>query len=103
MHILPNKFMRIRHYGILSSRKKKECINRIRKQLLKNYTEWKILKNKDYQNILLEKYEIDVTKCSKCKKGILTRIIHGFPITKLKHLLNLKMLEIFIPQKWGYI
>jgi len=69
MHILPNKFMRIRHYGIFSSRKKKECINFARKQLLKNFAEWKVLKNKDYQTILLEKYEIDVTKCDKCKKG----------------------------------
>jgi len=71
LHILPNKFVRIRHYGILSSRKKKKCINSIRKQLGDNCHQWRILNKQDYKSILLEKYKVDVTQCDQCKKGSL--------------------------------
>lgn len=91
MHILPNKFMRIRHYGILSSRKKKDCINAIRKQLLPKSKEWKALPKQDYKSILLEKYNVDVSKCNQCKKGSLIEKEKLLPI-KQKPKLFLKQL-----------
>lgn len=86
MHLLPNKFVRIRHYGILSSRKKKACITAIRKQINTSLPAWKALVKQDYKTILLQKYQVDVSKCRKCKKGNLKEKEKILPIRKMLYL-----------------
>ena len=66
MHILPVKFMKIRHYGFLSNRSKKKSLARIRRSLGVNAP---AKKDKNWKIILSEKYGIEVNICPKCKKG----------------------------------
>jgi len=71
LHILPKKFLKIRHHGILSNRNKKESLEIARKSLnvdapKKKDTDWKI--------ILFQKYGIDTDICPKCKKGKMLQI-----------------------------
>ena len=68
-HILPAKFMRIRHYGIMSSRNKKTTIPKIRKQLEPKSVDYKIYQKQDFKTLLLQKYKVDVNKCKQCKIG----------------------------------
>lgn len=79
-HILPNRFVRIRHYGILSSRIKKDCLTKIRALLDKSLAKWEAKEKQNYKAILLEKYQVDVTKCKQCKQGILQEQEHILPI-----------------------
>ena len=71
-HILPYKFRKVRHYGILSGRNKKKNLILARKSLNvtapdKKDTNWKI--------ILQNKYGINPDVCPKCKKGKMIEII----------------------------
>ncbi len=66
MHILLPKFMKIRHYGFLSNRTKKESLAKARKSL---DVEAPAKKDKNWKIILSKKYEIDINICPKCKKG----------------------------------
>ena len=66
MHILLPKFMKIRHYGFLSNRTKKESLAKARKSL---DVESPAKKDKNWKIILSKKYEIDINICPKCKKG----------------------------------
>ena len=65
MHVLPKGFVKIRHYGLLSNRNKKEkisfCRNVIgcRKYLSK-------LKELDHAGLMKALYDIDVNKCTCC-------------------------------------
>jgi len=61
LHILPEGFFKIRYYGILSSRKKKETLKRCLKILAKR-------KNKKRQNTETIKHQKhSVWQCPKCK------------------------------------
>lgn len=71
MHILPRKFMKIRHYGILSNRNKKKSLQQARKSLVVDIPQ---RKDKDWKVILFEKYGVDITACPKCKKGEMVTI-----------------------------
>ncbi len=66
MHILPRKFLKIRHNGILSNRSKKKSLAQARKSL--NVVA-PAKKDKEWKSILSEKYNIDFDICPKCKKG----------------------------------
>jgi hypothetical protein len=82
LHVLPNKFVRIRHFGILGTRMKKEKMELIRK--LEGMVEY-------IQENLFEKWEdqlkrlsgIEVNVCPKCKIGQLIET------EKIKGLLSL--------------
>ena len=84
MHILPKGFMKIRHYGFLSSR--------ARPQLRMQQTEMGVTparpKNKDWQTIAREKLDFDVEQCPCCKTGkmitLLSFAAHGPPQWALK-------------------
>lgn len=71
MHILPRKFMKIRHYGILSNRNKKKSLQQARKSLGVRALQ---KKDKDWKVILFEKYGVDISVCPKCKKGKMVTI-----------------------------
>ena len=68
LHVLPYGFVRIRHFGFLANRYKKENIEKCREMIgypeqLPETTE------KNYQQRMLELTGIDITLCPCCKKG----------------------------------
>ncbi len=68
LHVLPDGFVRIRHFGFLTNRYKKENIQHCREiigysQQIPETTE------KNYQQRMLELTGIDITLCPCCKKG----------------------------------
>ena len=70
LHVLPHRYVRIRHFGILSNRNRKDDIALCRKLLDNGIT---VSKGKDrqetWQEQLLRICGIDVTTCPACKKG----------------------------------
>jgi hypothetical protein len=75
LHVLPDRFVKIRHYGLLANRRRKDYIALCRELLGICKTE---TKDKDtpvtWQELLLKVSGVDVTKCPVCKKGNMVRI-----------------------------
>ena len=70
MHILPHKFVKIRHYGILSNRNRKTKLKICKKQIGSVFKYRKEeLKKKSTREILLLLTGIDLQQCPCCKKG----------------------------------
>jgi len=76
-HVLPKRFVKIRHYGFLSSRSKKEDLQRIRKVLEADGVQEKVKLSS--REIILKTTGVDPYRCPKCKKGIMVviKIIPG--------------------------
>ncbi len=68
LHILPSGFMRIRHYGIIANRCKKENIG-ICRELLGISTELPETVEKSLREMMLELTGEDISLCPVCKKG----------------------------------
>ena len=70
MHILPHKFVKIRHYGILSNRNRKTKLKICKKRIgsVFKYRK-KELKKKSASEILLLLTGVDLQQCPCCKKG----------------------------------
>jgi hypothetical protein len=70
LHVLPHRYVRVRHFGLLANRNRKDDIALCR-ELLGSST--MVLKEKDpeetWQEHLLRICGIDVTTCPVCKKG----------------------------------
>lgn len=65
MHVPPKGFVRIRHYGLLSNRKKEKKIRQCRNQIgCKKYIS--VLKELRSEEMIKLLYGIDVCKCSCC-------------------------------------
>lgn len=76
MHVLPKGFVRIRHYGILSCRSKKEKIGLCRKRL--NCIQYlSQLRNKTTAEKLLILYRKDICKCEACGGKLLSSRLRG--------------------------
>ena len=73
-HIVPYRFVRIRHYGFLSTRVKKDSLQRIRKTL-KAKTPQKRGKLTIREVIFLV-YGTDISICQTCKQGVLLAYGH---------------------------
>jgi hypothetical protein len=75
LHVLPDRFVKIRHYGLLANRRRKDTIALCRQLLGSCKVE---TKDKDtpvtWQELLLKVSGVDVTKCPVCKKGNMVRI-----------------------------
>lgn len=67
-HVLPNKFVRIRHFGFLGSRQKAKNIE-IARECLKVKSRIEIVKDEDYKQLLKRLIGVDVTACPCCKNG----------------------------------
>ncbi len=66
MHVPPKRFVRIRHYGLLSCRNKRKKITHCRNLLgCKKYIS--TLKNLNAVEMIKVLYHIDVCKCSSCE------------------------------------
>jgi hypothetical protein len=75
LHVLPNRYVRLRHYGLLANRKRKDNISLCREFLgtCKTVTKEKD-KPESWQEQLLRICGIDVTTCPVCKKGKMLRV-----------------------------
>lgn len=67
MHILPKRFVRIRHYGFLTNRGKATRINEIRNSMGLEPVTVKV--EVPVAVRLLEKFGKDITQCQQCKTG----------------------------------
>ena len=67
MHILPKRFVRIRHYGFLTNRGKTTRINEIREGI--GLEEMIQTVDVSVSIRILEKYGKDITQCQECETG----------------------------------
>jgi hypothetical protein len=67
LHVLPKRFMKIRHYGFLANRNKKSNIAKINLMLGKPGTVK--TDEKSVEQLMLKLTGVDITLCSCCKKG----------------------------------
>jgi hypothetical protein len=74
LHVLPDGFMRIRHFGFLANRAKKQALPQCRK-LLGLSSALPELPKKSAHDLLLELTGIDLSRCPRCQKG--TMIVVG--------------------------
>lgn len=77
LHVLPKGFMRIRYYGFLANRCKRENLKKCRK-LLGEPQPPQLIEIKTVREIMLEKTGNDIAKCPVCKKGRLT-VVSSIP------------------------
>jgi hypothetical protein len=73
MHILPKRFVKIRHYGLLANRNRKTKLALCRK-LSKSPSYKPVFEGKSTIEILSILYKKDVTLCSECNKDHLKKI-----------------------------
>lgn len=91
-HILPKRFIKIRHYGFLQNRNKTAKIALIRKSM--NLAPSKLSIKIPVEIRLLEKYGKDITKCTCCEIGKMV-LVHD--TRKLKSNKNVPLRTIFVP------
>ena len=71
LHILPPRFMKIRHYGILASRVKPK----LRIQQMQMGVMIQNIQRANWKEVCKTKLNFDVDKCPCCKTGTLIRIL----------------------------
>jgi hypothetical protein len=81
LHVLPSRYVRIRHFGLLANRKRNHAIAVCRKILGAG----KIIAKEDsrqetWQELLLRICGIDVTACPVCQKGKMFRVALLHPL-----------------------
>jgi len=70
LHVLPNGFQRIRYYGFLGNRYRKQKLDQCRRLLgMPNGTEPTNTAEKDYQDRYEELTGISLRQCPECKQG----------------------------------
>lgn len=77
LHVLPDGFMRIRHFGFLANRCKKKTLGRCR-ELLGLGAELPEVQEKSTQELMLELTGVDLTRCPVCKEGIM-KVVAALP------------------------
>jgi hypothetical protein len=70
LHVLPDGFMRVRHFGFLANRSKKQILPQCRKLLGLDPTLPEMPK-KSAQDLLQELTGTDLSRCPRCQKGTL--------------------------------
>ena len=68
LHVLPDRFVKIRHYGLLGNRCRKEKLA-VCRQLLACVHNEPEKKPETWQNALLRLTGVDITRCPVCKEG----------------------------------
>jgi hypothetical protein len=80
LHVLPSRYVRIRHFGLMANRKSKNIIALCRKILGDGQTETQQnTREETWQEQLLRICGIDVTLCPVCQKGRMCRIAQLLP------------------------
>ena len=77
LHVLPEGFMKIRYFGFLSPKHKKQAISLIRR-LISSTAKLPEKKNETVVEMLLRLTGEDITCCPECKKGRM-RIVQKLP------------------------
>jgi hypothetical protein len=77
LHVLPDRFMRIRHFGFLANRSKKHNLGLCR-QLLGLSPELPEVAKKTSRELMFDLTGIDPTKCPQCTRGTMI-VIREFP------------------------
>ena len=81
LHVLPDGFMRIRHFGFLANRAKKHALAQCRK-LLKLDAALPEIPKKSAHALLLELTGIDLNRCPSCHQGTLIVVAELPPISR---------------------
>ena len=81
LHILPDGFMRIRHFGFLANRAKKHALAQCRK-LLKLDAALPEIPKKSAHDLLLELTGIDLNRCPSCHQGTMIVVAELPPISR---------------------
>ena len=68
LHVLPDGFMRIRHFGFLANRAKKRAVPQCRK-LLGLHPALPQLPKRSAHELLRQLTGIDISRCPSCKQG----------------------------------
>ena len=100
LHILPKRFVKIRHYGLLQNHGKIKRLNKIRKQLKLSPLPPKVQVPVTVR--MLEKYGKDITLCPKCSHGklVLIHIDYGDcekPVSKNPALVTAEKISALAP------
>jgi hypothetical protein len=74
LHVLPDGFMKIRHFGFLSNRRKKENVQLCR-ELIGDNSPIPERTKKTTGELMLELTGIDITRCPCCKEGSMSIIM----------------------------
>jgi len=82
-HVLPGKFVRIRHFGFLGSRQKKKNIQTAR-QLLGSKPSIEIIKSEDFKQLLMRIAGVDIDICTRCQSGTLIKVETILPHSHLR-------------------
>jgi hypothetical protein len=77
LHSLPNRFVKIRHYGFLANRNRRKNLSKIRK--LHGLPKSEKVEEKSVEEMMLSLTGIDINLCPCCKKGKM-RVIGEVPI-----------------------
>jgi predicted Zn-ribbon and HTH transcriptional regulator len=79
-HVLPNSYMRIRHFGFLSNRSRKVNIMLVKKLLGVSSIDTGERSEQSMEEIMLELTGKDISRCPRCKVGIMALhyLIPGF-------------------------
>jgi hypothetical protein len=81
LHVLPSRYVRIRHFGLLANRNRKNTIPLCREILSNGKTLIKEnARQETWQEHLLRICGIDVTLCPVCQKGRMCRIALLLPL-----------------------
>jgi DNA-directed RNA polymerase subunit RPC12/RpoP len=73
LHALPDRFQRIRHYGLLANCRRKTSLARCR-QLLASPAAGLLPQPKDYKDLHQSLTAQDLTRCPRCGTGVLVRV-----------------------------
>jgi hypothetical protein len=85
LHVLPDRFMRIRHFGFLSNANRKRCRERLTKiftTLKPETTATKESKKIPWNQRILEKTGTDPLLCKKCLQAVLVKTMILQPVGK---------------------
>jgi hypothetical protein len=80
LHVLPDGFMRIRHFGFLANRSKKQALAQCRRLLKLDRTLPEIPKE-SAKDLLLRITGIDLSRCPSCRQGTMI-VVAELPRTK---------------------
>jgi predicted Zn-ribbon and HTH transcriptional regulator len=80
LHILPDGFMRIRHFGFLANRSKKQALAQCRK-LLKLDPALPEIPKQSAKDLLLKLSGVDLSRCPSCQKGTMIVVAELPPIS----------------------
>ena len=75
LHVLPERFVKIRYYGFLAHRNKRRCIALIRK-LIDPQAEPMEKLDETPVEMMLRLAGIDITRCPQCGNGKMVTTMH---------------------------